>query len=350
MGTVGRAIALVDFDYFFAQCEELRHPEYRGLPIAVCMLTGPETGAVASANYVARGFGVKSGMPVSKAKALAPNLVILPVDISYYSQISSAIMQSIRERYEKVEQASIDEAYIDLGEIDYDKAEDIGKEIKMIVKKAANIRCTVGIGPNKLIAKMACDRAKPDGLKVVRPDEVESFLESSRLDQIPYIGAKTAERLASMGVRTVSDARKLSVDDLIRVFGEKKGIMIYNFVRGIDERKVEVKKERKELEKFVSLKTRSPEEALEEAARKLFERLNGMLFQEVGVIAIFEDFTVRTKSRTLKHATSSFDELISNARSLLSAILNESEGKKIRRIAVKVSRFAKREGSLLDFI
>jgi DNA polymerase IV (DinB-like DNA polymerase) len=345
-----RAIALVDFDYFYAQCEELRHPEYRGRPIAVCMLTGEDSGAVASANYIARKFGIKSGMSVSKAKSLAPDIVILPVDISHYQQVSSSIMNKLREEFRAVEQASIDEAYIDLGELGKAEAETAGIRIKQIVKEAGGIKCTVGIGPNKLIAKMASDKAKPDGLMVVAPEEVDSFLESSKLEEIPYIGRKTAEKLGSLGIKTIIEARRLRVEDLIKLFGEKKGIMIYNFLRGIDERKLELERKRKEFEKFVSLKGKTPEEALAEAARKLYERLGGKSFREVGVIVVFDDLTARTRSKTFKYHVSSFEELLSSALELLRSIEAVSGGKKIRRVAVKVSRFEKKEGSLLDYL
>ncbi len=350
LGDKFKAIALVDFDYFYAQCEELRHPEYVNKPIAVCMLTGNESGAVASANYIARKYGVKSGMPVSKAKTLAPDLVILPVDMAYYQQVSNKIMERLEEEFKVLERASIDEAYIYLGEVNKDEAVNAGIKIKRLVKEAAGIKCTVGIGPNKLIAKMACDSAKPDGLKIVTPEEIDSFLESSRLEDIPYIGLKTVEKLNSMGIKTIKEARGLSVDELIKLFGEKKGIMIYNFLRGIDERKIDMSRKRKEFEKFIPLKGKTPEEALSEAARKLYERLNGRPFREVGVIVIFDDLSSKTKSKTFKYPVTSFEELLSTALELLKSIEFETGEMKIRRVAVKVSRFEKKEGSLLDYI
>ncbi len=345
-----KAIALVDFDYFYAQCEELRHPEYKDRPIAVCMLTAKDSGAVASANYVARKYGVKSGMPVSKAKSLASDLVVLPVDMAYYQQVSNKIMKWLQENFKAIEQASIDEAYIDLGEIDKDEAERLGIKIKQLVKESGGIKCTVGIGPNKLIAKMACDSAKPDGLKIITPNEVDSFLEASKLEDVPYIGHKTVEKLNSIGIKTIKDAKALSVDELRKLFGEKRGIMIYNFLRGIDERKLEVTKKRKELEKFVSLKNKKPEEAISEAARKLYERLSGMSFREIGVIVILEDFSSKTKSKTFKYPVSSFEELLSASLELLKSIMSESIDIKIRRVGVKASRFEKKEGNLLDYI
>ncbi len=345
-----KAVALVDFDYFYAQCEELRYPEYRDKPIAVCMLTGNESGAVASANYIARKYGIKSGMPVSRAKSLAPDLVILPVDMAYYQQVSGKIMKRLQEEFKVLEQASIDEAYIYLGEVSKVEAENGGMKIKRLVKEAGGIKCTVGVGPNKLIAKMACDNAKPDGLKIVTPEEVDSFLESSKLEDIPYIGRKTVEKLNTMGIKTIKEARVLSIDELIKLFGEKKGVMIYNFLRGLDERKLELDRKRKELEKFIPLKGKKPEEALAEAVRKLYERLNGRPFREVGVIVIFDDLSSKTKSKTFKYPVTSFEELLSAALELLESIKSESLEKKIRRVAVKASRFEKKEGSLLDYI
>lgn len=332
-----KLIALVDMDYFFAQCEELRNPNLKGKPVAVCMLTAPERGAISSANYLARKLGAKVGMPVSSAKRQVNDLVILPVDMPYYVSISSKIMGALAKLFKRVEVASIDEAYVEITAINYDEAVKMGNEIKEAVFNASGITCTVGIGQNKLIAKMACDSSKPNGLKVIMPEHSTEFIEKSKLNEIPYIGHKTAERLSAMGCNTVIDAKKLSYEQLAHEFGQKKGIFIYNALRGIDERPLQINRVRKEYEKFATLGQRDPYELVDELATSLFLRLKGTKFQEIGIIIIYEDMAVKTKARTLKFYANDMDAIKTEGKQLLKEILALND-RKIRRIGLKVSK------------
>jgi len=332
-----KLFALVDMDYFFAQCEELRNPGLKGRPVAVCMLTAPDRGAVSSANYIARKLGIKVGMPVSLAKSQVRDLVILPVDMQYYASMSSKIMGALIAKYKNVEVASIDEAYIEFNGLSKDMAEKVGMEVKDLVLKISGIICTVGIGQNKLIAKMACDSSKPNGLRVVLPEESMSFVEKFSLDAIPYIGSKTAERLKALGCSTVTEAKKLTLEQLESEFGRKKGIFIYNALRGIDDRAVIVNRVKKEYEKFATVGKRDPFDVIDELSLSLFLKLGGARFQEVGIIVIYEDMSVRTKSKTLKFLANSIDLLRSEGKQLLSEILSIDK-KNIRRIGLKVSK------------
>lgn len=332
-----KLIALVDMDYFFAQCEELRKPELKGKPVAVCMFTAPERGAISSANYVARKLGVKVGMPVSMAKKQANELVTLPVDMQYYSSLSSRIMNALTAKYKKVEVASIDEAYAEFDAQGREDALRIGAEIKDLVLNVSGITCTVGIGQNKLIAKMACDSIKPNGLRAVMPEESAGFIEKSNLNAIPYIGSKTAERLGILGCKTVDDAKKLTLEQLESEFGRKKGIFIYNALRGVDERAIQTNRVRKEYEKFATLGHKDPFNLIDELSASLFLRLTGIKFQEIGIIIIYEDMTVRTKARTLKFLASGIDTLKAESRQLFREI-QAIDGRKVRRIGLRVSK------------
>src|SRR5579864_952021 len=172
-----RTIIAVDLDYFYAQCEEVRDPSIRGKPVVICVFSGrtKESGAVSTANYVARGLGVKSGMPIALAKKILqkdPESVFLPMDIEYYGEVSDRIMELIRSHGDKFEQASIDEAYLDvtnLSHSNYQEAGVIGRKIKTEISAKEGLTCSIGIAPNKLMAKMAVDSKKPDGFAMILP-------------------------------------------------------------------------------------------------------------------------------------------------------------------------------------
>ena len=183
-----RIVLHVDFDYFYAQCEELRNPELKSKPVAVCVFSdrGGDSGAIATANYVARKYGVKSGMPIKFAKKRLEQVtdaVFLPTDFDYYSDISQKAMMTMRQYADIFEYVGKDEAFIDVSkrcEVDFNKASHIAQQLKNAVREAVKMTCTVGVSANKLVAKIASDFKKPDGLTIVPPDKIESFLEIGR--------------------------------------------------------------------------------------------------------------------------------------------------------------------------
>jgi len=189
--TQSRVIMLADFDYFFAQCEELRNPTIKDKPIVVGVYSGrtEESGAVSTSNYIARKFGVKSGLPLflAKKKLEGTDAVFFKVDHEYYDQISNSIMQIFRGYATSLEQVSVDEAYLDVTdqvEGSFDKAREYAYKIKADVKTQVGITFSIGVGPNKLIAKIACDSQKPDGLTIIRPQDTKDFLAPLSVDHL----------------------------------------------------------------------------------------------------------------------------------------------------------------------
>ncbi len=174
-------------DSFYASCELLRRPELNGKIFVVG--TGDEEhklrGVVETASYAAKRAGIRSAMPVATALKIKPDLVYVPADHEYYEQISQKVMTLLKSYKYPTEVLSIDEAALDLGEIDYQKAEKLGKDLKERVSKELGLPCTVGISSGKIFAKMVCDAAKPDGLKVVTEKDIVKFLEGKDVDKIP---------------------------------------------------------------------------------------------------------------------------------------------------------------------
>ena len=188
-------IFLADFDYFFAQCEELRNPAIKEKPVVVGVYSGrtEDSGAVSTSNYIARKYGVKSGLPLfmAKRKLEGTEAVFLPVDHEYYEQISNRIMNIFRKYASELEQVSVDEAYLDVSEqvgCSFGKARDYALTIKADVKAQVGISLTIGVGPNKLVAKIACDSQKPDGLTIVRSEQTKELLAPLTINRLLGIG------------------------------------------------------------------------------------------------------------------------------------------------------------------
>src|SRR3989344_6219044 len=201
-----KIIAHLDMDAFFASVEERENPRWQGLPIVVGAdphSTGSEQGhgrgVVSTANYAARKYGIHSAMPISRAWKLSeeavrrgePKAIFLPVNGKLYGQVSEKIMAIIHQFADKVEQASIDECYFALPTEDYTGAEKTAKQIKAEVETKEQLTCSIGLGPNKLIAKIASGKNKPDGLTIVEPDQVLDFLAPLPVRELPGVGPKT---------------------------------------------------------------------------------------------------------------------------------------------------------------
>src|SRR4030067_634377 len=174
-----KIILHVDMDYFFAQCEEREHPELKGKPVVICVYSGRggDSGAVSTSNYEARKFGIKAGIPISRAKKLNPDAIFLPVNMGLYRSKSNEIMDMLRGFSDIVEQESIDEAFCDITDkvADFDEAKKFAAQIKDAIRQKVGLTCSIGVAPNKLIAKIASDFKKPDGLTVVKPEEDMRF-------------------------------------------------------------------------------------------------------------------------------------------------------------------------------
>jgi DNA polymerase IV (DinB-like DNA polymerase) len=351
-----RVVMLVDFDYFFAQCEELRNPTLKDKPIVVGVYSGrtEDSGAVSTANYVARKYGVKSGIPLYLAKKRLEGTMasFQPVDSEFYEQISDKIMRALRSYSDTFEQVGVDEAYLDVTQKvhgSFEAARDLAKKMKGKVKSQVGISFSVGIGPNKLVAKIAADSQKPDGLTVVKPEEVQSFLSPLPVDRLLGVGRKIGGKMAELGVMTIGDLARYDVQRLVEIFGKSLGVYFYNTANGIDNEPVQETGETESISRIATLKKNTRnlvpvlekiDQLVEDIRKELVQR--NIRFKQVGIIAILTDLSVRSRSKTLEAYTSDADILRRAIRELFEKFLGESE-LDIRRVGVKISRFSKEE-------
>ncbi|MFB5610211.1 MAG: DNA polymerase IV [Nitrosopumilaceae archaeon] len=355
---MNRIIFHIDFDYFYAQCEEIRAPELKTKPVVVCVFSdrGGDSGAVATANYVARKFGVKSGMPIRFAKKRLeerPDTVFLPTDFDYYSDMSEKAMKIIEEYADIFEYVGKDEAYLDVSEKtggSFDKASHLAQQIKNIIRDKVKLTCSIGVSPNKLVSKIASDFKKPDGLTVVPPEKVEAFLEPLKIRDIPGIGKKTEAKFSEMNLETISDLKKLDVFSLNQQFGRRSGAYIYNSARGIYDEPVTPRSPNIQYSKITTLKKDSKDfdflsKNLEELAKEVHEIIKNknLMFKSVGIQFVQSDLSNKTKSRMLRNPTSGLDELIKTSQQLLREAL-EDQTIDIRRLGVKVSELSEMKG------
>lgn len=240
-----RKIIHCDCDCFYASVEMRDHPELRHVPLAVGGSANTR-GVIATCNYLARGFGVRSAMPTSQALKLCPSLVVLPVSMSKYRQASAQIHTIYQDYTDKIEPLSLDEAYLDVTHSPqhHGSATLIAQEIRQRIADTVGITASAGIAPNKFLAKIASDWQKPNGQFVITPDAVSSFLNTLPVSKIFGVGKVTAQKLADLKVNTCQDLQAWSKLDLHQHFG-KFGDRLYELCRGIDHREVIVERERK---------------------------------------------------------------------------------------------------------
>ena len=352
-----RIVFHVDFDYFYAQCEEIRDFKIKGKCVAVCIFSdrGGDSGAIATANYNARKFGVKSGIPIilAKNKLKEQDSVFLPADFDYYSQVSSNAMEIIEKYADVFEYVGRDEAYLDVTkktENDFHNAEHLAQQLKNEIRNSLKLTCSVGITPNKLVSKIASDYKKPDGLTTVRPEQVEEFLSPLKIREIPGIGKKTEDVFTQINVNTIQELREIDVFDLNKMFGRKTGGYIFNSARGIDMEIVKPRAPTIQFSKITTLKKNSKElEFLRENIEELCVQLNKMaiennkMYRSIGIQFVNEDLSTKTKSKMLKNPGNNVNELKKVVNQLLEEALIEQE-MLIRRIGVRISEFSDVEG------
>ncbi|HEX9260933.1 MAG TPA: DNA polymerase IV [Candidatus Bathyarchaeia archaeon] len=347
---------LVDLDYFFAQCEELRNPALKGKPVVIGMYSGrtADSGAVSTSNYVAREFGVKSGMPLflAKHKLEGVDAVFLPVDYEYYQWISVGLMQVFRSYADVFEQVGIDEAYLDVTAKvhgSFDEAKILAEKMKVDVKNLFGVTFSVGVGPNKLVSKVAADVKKPDGLTVVRYEAAKSFLKPLAVDRLLGVGRKSAKTMEAFGIRTIGDLAGFNVQRLVEVFGKNLGIYFHNAANGIDDQPVQEAGEAESISRIGTLKENSCDlEFIMSKADGLISDIYAELSQKhlsyrnVGIIAVLTDLTVRSRSKTFEQPATDAETLRKTVRELFEKFLADSD-MEVRRIGVKVSGFVKEE-------
>jgi len=353
-----RIIFHIDFDYFYAQCEELRDPSLKGKPIVVCVYSarGGDSGAVSTSNYKAREYGVKSGIPIKLAKNKlkdVPEAKFLPMDRDYYEEMSERAMQIVRKYGDKFELVGIDEGFIEVTEKlehDFGRAEELAMAVKQELKKELGLTCSIGIAPNKLVAKIASDFQKPDGLTLVKPEGVKTFLTDLSVGKILGVGKKTEESLNEMGAKTIGELSKIDIYALTKQFGKKIGTYLYNAARGIDEEPVVESESVTQLSRITTLKKSTI--MIEEMVEDLESLCNDVhksaveqsfSFKSIGIMLILDDLSIKTKSRSLKSHTDNADELFKVAKMLLEEAVAESQIL-VRRLGVKVSELVSSKG------
>jgi DNA polymerase IV (DinB-like DNA polymerase) len=343
--TQHRIIFHVDMDQFFAAVEEQLHPEIKGKPVVVGAdpKAGKGRGVVSTCNYEARKYGIRSGMPITKAWRLCPDAVFLPVNIPLYMQVSNRIMEILSSYTDKFESWGIDEAFLDvtLRVKDFEEARQLALQIKKEIYEKEKLTCSIGIGPNKLVAKIASDFQKPDGLTVVEEENVKAFLEPLDIDKLLWVGKKTARRLNALGIKTIGDLARYDPSILAEKFGVM-GTQLYLYAQGFDRSEVGIRGEVKSIGRNITFeKDTSDWDIVLKVLDKLCEEVHkeakesNFLFKTITVTVRYEDFETHTHSRTLPFLTNRLEDFKKIAHELMQPYFRPE--RKIRLIGSRVS-------------
>jgi len=351
-----RVILHVDLDAFFPSVEVREHPELKGKPVIVGAAPkgGTGRGVVSSASYEARKFGIRSAMPISRAWKLCPDGLYLRPHFDLYIPASNSIMEILRSRADRFEPGGIDEAYLDISNQvkDFDEAGDFAKRLMEEVLEKEHLTCSVGIAPNKMVAKIASDFRKPYGLTAVKPEDVKDFLFPLEVRKIPGVGAKTELALMELKIETVKDLACMKPEMLMRLFGVW-GARLHEFANGIDHREVIEEYETKSIGRDTTFERDADDRekilgVLDELSEEVHADAiaNGFKFKTITVRIRYEHFDTHTSARSLTFYTNDLDILSNNAQRLIVPFLRGK--KKVRLIGVRVSNLIR--GPLLRAI
>ena len=360
-----RVIGHIDFDYFYAQVEEVENPSFRDRPVVVCVFSGrtEDSGVVSTANYKAREFGVHSGMPnvLAKKKLDGKDPVIIRMDHEKYEVVSDRIMESLGHMVDALEPTGIDEAFFDLtasSEGDYHKAQKAAQKIKEGIFDSEHLTASVGLARSKAVAKLASDTAKPGGLKVVFPEETDVFLSPIPVSKLYGVGPKTFSALQDLRVATIGDLSKTDPTELEGKFGKKLGTYLLAAATGTDSDPVRSDLEPTQFSRIVTLKrnTRDPSEMFEQlegGLKYLYQKVSASSksFRTISAIGILTDLSIKTKSKTFETQVNDLS-MIRETTFTLFEELAKTAGKDFRRAGVRVSGLADAEDqtSLSDFL
>lgn len=340
-----RVILHVDLDAFFPSVEARANPELKGKPLVVGAdpKEGTGRGVVSSASYEARIFGVRSAMPISRAWKLCPDCVYLRPNFELYVAASSNIMKILKSHADKFEQGGIDEAYLDISSKveNFAEARDLARKIMDEILFQENLSCSVGVGPNKIVAKIASDFRKPFGLTVVEEKDVKAFLYPLKAGKLPGVGPKTERRLLELKIETIGDIASTKPEALARHFGVW-GTRLQKFANGIDEREIIEEYETKSIGRDVTFEKDLDDEnqimeVLDDLAEDVHEDVvsNALKFKTITVRVRYPHFETHTRSKSLMFPTDDLDILRNSARRLIAPFMRGR--KKVRLIGVRVS-------------
>jgi DNA polymerase IV len=328
-------------DAFFAAVEQKRRPELIGKPVVIGGSGDPtKRGVAATASYEARKFGIHSAMPLKTAYKLCPHAVFLPVDMEAYSRESERIKNILRRFTPLIEDVGIDEAFLDISGIDK-PSEEIAKEIKRQINDKTELTCSIGVAPNKLLAKIASDMEKPDGLTIILPDEREHILQPLPVRKLWGIGPKTEAYLKDMGTETIGALASLSLDTLVDKFGSSYGNYLYHASRGIDDSPLVTHWEPKSISRETTFQKdvmnwQFIAKTLAELTREVVTDMkeNGFKARTVTVKIRFSDFETLTRAHTIPQSTDAEGEIRKAAFACLKRV---DLKKKVRLVGVRAS-------------
>jgi DNA polymerase IV len=349
---VGRCVFHVDLDAFFVAVERLHDPTLNGKPVIVGGHRNSR-GVVSAASYEARKFGVHSAMPLVHAQRLCPHAVFVPVHFGRYIDASRRFMSLLDPLAPLIEPLGLDEAFLEMTDVvrDYDDARARAIALKLSIREELGLVASVGVAPCKIVAKVASDFDKPDGLVVVHPGDEAGFLAPLAIRRLPGVGKKTEVGLADLGVATIGDLASLSEGVMERRFG-RYGIALLQHARGIDPSPVEPRGEPQSMSRETTFpvdisdrgRLQSTLQAMcEELAEDL--RVHKMRARSVTIKVRYEDFQTVTRQSTLKAETAEAGDLCQSACSLLTS-LTAGEYRRVRLIGAKVSRLSGPERQL----
>jgi len=344
-----RIIIHLDMDSFYASVEMRERPEIRGKPVVVGAdpRNGKGRGVVATCSYEARAFGIRSAMPISQAFVLCPHAVFLPPDFPLYVQASAEVMAILHSYGYPLQQVSIDEAFLDVSRLgSFSAARELSLEIKKTVQTRLGLNCSIGAGPGKVVAKIASDFKKPDGLTVIEPDDLNSFLAPLPVRKIPGIGKKSEAELFEIGIKTIGDLADYDIQSLIGRFGQG-AISLQAIARGIDESEVEEHDGMKSVSRERTFDNDTSDTqvislTMDTLAREVHRSLveEHLRFKTLTIKVRYTGFITRTKARTLPHGTDDENVIRTCAHALLRETIDD---RKIRLLGLRLSSLEKRD-------
>ena len=342
-----RKIIHADMDAFYASVEQRDSPELRGKPVIVAWKGNRSV--VCAASYEARAFGVRSAMPAMRAERLCPTAAFIAPDFSRYRAVSRGVREIFKRHTDLIEPLSLDEAYLDVttNKTGLPTATVVARTIREQIRQELNLTASAGVAPNKFLAKLASDWRKPDGLFIIHPEDVDSFLLPSPVGRLPGVGKVTEERLAGLGVKTVADLRKMERSALEGEFG-RYGVRLYELARGVDENPVVADRPTQSIsvedtfEQDVRLAETEP--MIRQLAEKLWSasRTEARVPRTVVLKLKTSDFKIITRSHTPTCAPSSCEELTDIALKLRERV-DLGPQQRYRLVGVGLSNFRETE-------
>jgi DNA polymerase-4 len=338
-----RKIIHVDMDAFYASVEQRDDAQLRGKPVVVAWRGNRSV--VCAASYEARRFGVRSAMPAIRAENLCPNAVFLPPDFPRYRTVSRQVREIFRRHTDLIEPLSLDEAYLDVSEnkTGLATATQVARTIREQIRAELNLTASAGVAPNKFLAKIASDWRKPDGLFVIQPEEVDSFLLPLLVSRLPGVGKVTEEKLKGFYIQTVADLRKMDLSTLERRFG-RYGVRLYELARGVDKSEVIPDRPTQSVSAEDTFEEDVPLNEIEPMIRRLAEKTWSAARRELRIARTVvlklktSDFKILTRSHTPGSPPSSCEELTNIALLLRDRVaLNPKQ--RFRLVGVGLSNF-----------